>query len=132
MAHALNFCFNPGTTIRQSLGVAENFREPLKNSCSPINGFDLVLTPGPRIITGTACLNATGDTLRVAYMIHYWGTTTSGTTPLRHVNIVLPYPALANGTGVIYELALSGNPGNEESSTNAHANPCIPRSPTLP
>src|SRR5690349_191824 len=39
-AHALNFCFNPGTAT-PSLAVAEKFRKPAPGSCSPINGIDI-------------------------------------------------------------------------------------------
>src|SRR5215468_3114348 len=69
-AHALNFCFNPGTAT-PSLAVAEKFRKPTRGSCSPINGIDIgdsALTR--RLVTGTACLNSAGDTLLVAYTVH--------------------------------------------------------------
>jgi hypothetical protein len=69
-ANALNFCFNPGTLTNKSLAVAERFKRPGKGSCSPIDGFDLATeATGLQLVTGTACLNSTGDTMRVAYTV---------------------------------------------------------------
>ena len=126
LAQAENFCFNPGTisSVFTSLGVAEKFRKPKKGSCSPINGFDIagIIT---RFISGTACLNSAGDTLRVAYLIHPSDQSGIILTPERHVSMSLPYPSLANGTA-----GIGDNGGTRESSDTAHANPCIP--PVIP
>ena len=129
-AHALNFCFNPGSTVRPSLAVAERFKRPARNSCSPINGFDLSATPGPRLVTGTACLNAAGDTLRVAYTLESFRVSpglTSPNDPL-FVQMILPYPSLVGGSGSVVEIGV----GDEYTATGAHANACIPPSPTIP
>ncbi len=135
-ALALNFCFNPGTNGPfESLAVAERYKKPHAGSCTPINGFDLVRDGAP-MVAGTACLNSAGDTLRVAYTVEaYARVGSSGTithAPLS-VYLTLPYPPGPGGN-------LSGGFGSarDESGTTdsvytgAHANPCIPSSPTLP
>jgi hypothetical protein len=131
VAHAaLNFCFNPGTTILSTLAVAEKFKKPARGSCSPINGFDLVRTP--QTVTGTACLNSVGDTLRVSYTVDYFARLAGGSLDERypvHVHMIIPYPALAGGFGAAHN---DEPPGTSETSQNAHANPCIPSSPTVP
>jgi len=134
-AHALNFCFNPGTSSPDdSLAVAEKFRKPAKGSCSPINGFDLVRSgPNAAPVTGTACLNSHGDTLAVSYLVHPDVSVFTGivvASEPRHVSMVLPYPSLLNGLGAV---SLDGSGSNGSAvSTNAHANSCIPPKPAIP
>jgi len=125
-AHALNFCFNPGTDAPYgSLAVAEKFRKPARGSCTPINGFDLVVTPGPRLVSGTACLNSAGDTLRVAYVVHGIAVFGVGSGGDVNVSIILPYPALTNGYG-----RTTDPKGTFAATGSGHANPCIP--PVIP
>jgi hypothetical protein len=131
-AHALNFCFNPGT-VTPSLAVAEKFKKPALGSCSPINGIDIGDPAIPRrLVTGTACLNSAGDTLLVAYTVHIYtydpGSGPIDTPPLS-VAMTLPYPSLANGVGFV-NLDNSGVGGG--GSHNAHANPCIPQRIPIP
>src|SRR5215475_12320416 len=101
-AHALNFCFNPGT-VTPSLAVAEKFKKPALGSCSPINGIDIGdSTFTRRLVTGTACLNSAGDTLLVAYTVQIYAFASSigfHYTPPLSVAMTLPYPSLANGVG---------------------------------
>ena len=128
VAHALNLCFNPGTpSPYQTLAVAERFRMPHKGSCSSIAGFDLV-RPGS-LVAGTACLNSTGDTLRVAYHIYLSVLDFPNVTTDPHlVSMSLPYPSLQGGHGfVTVSLENTGGPFGV-----AHANPCIPPSPVIP
>jgi len=128
VSDALNLCFNPGTDPPyQTLAVAEKFRMPHKGSCSPIAGFDL-LRPGT-LVTGTACLNSTGDTLRVAYQIFLSVLNFPTVTQDPHlVSMSLPYPSLQGGHGfVTVNLQNTGGPFGV-----AHANPCIPPSPVIP
>lgn len=125
-AHALNFCFNPGTLTSKSLAVAERFKRPARGSCSPINGFDLASeATGLQLVTGTACVNSTGDTMRVAYVVHVADQCAGcGTLQPLQVSLILPYPSLLNGHGLV------SSPVADETSTNAHANACIP--PVIP
>jgi hypothetical protein len=131
-AHALNFCFNPGTAT-PSLAVAEKFRKPARGSCSPINGIDISDSAHPRrLVSGTACLNSAGDTLLVAYTVHIYAFDTPAgpqDTPPLSVAMTLPYPSLVNGVGFV-NLDNSGVGGG--GSTNAHANPCIPQVIPIP
>lgn len=136
-ALALNFCFNPGTIGSfQSLAVAERYKKPHAGSCTPINGFDLVRDGAP-MVTGTACLNSAGDTLRVAYTVEaYARVGSSGTVdedPL-WVYMTLPYPPGHRGnlSGGFGYARVDGSTATDSSYTGAHANPCIPSSPTLP
>lgn len=135
-ALALNFCFNPGTTGSfESLAVAERYKKPHAGSCTPINGFDLVRDGAP-MVAGTACLNSAGDTLRVAYTVEpYARIGSSGTVdhPPLSVYMTLPYPPGPGGNlsgGFGYARDDAG--ASDSVYTGAHANPCIPSSPTLP
>ena len=125
VAHAANFCVNPETADdHASLAVGEAFTVPARNSCRPFNGFDLVAGPGTRLVTGTACRSADGNTLRVAYTVHV-SDLPAPIDPL-FVSMKLPYPSLAGGTAIT-RLGLSS-----VGSVEAHANWCIPPSPTIP
>ncbi|PWU25341.1 MAG: hypothetical protein C5B48_01800 [Candidatus Rokuibacteriota bacterium] len=130
LAHAGNFCFNPGVTVAgsRSLAVAEKFRKPGKGSCSPVNGFDIAAGElSRRLVSGTACLNSSGDTLLVAYVIHVSLADFPFKNFPKFVSMSLPYPSLVDGTGFVSDDG-SGTGGQE--STNADANPCIP--PVIP
>ena len=131
VAHALNFCFNPGT-VTPSLAVAEKFKKPARGRCSPINGIDISDSTNRRLVTGTACLNSAGDTLLVAYTVHIYAFNTAvgvQDTPPLSVAMTLPYPSLVNGVGFV-NLQNSGVGGG--GSTTAHANPCIPQKIPIP
>ena len=131
VAHALNFCFNPGT-VTPSLAVAEKFKKPARGRCSPINGIDISDSTNRRLVTGTACLNSAGDTLLVAYTVHIYAFNTAvgvQDTPPLSVAMTLPYPSLVNGVGFV-NLQNSGVGGG--GSTTAHANPCIPQNIPIP
>ena len=119
-AHALNFCFNPGTADydHQSLAVVIKYHAPRKGSCSPIYGFDIGQPTIYRSVSGTACLNSGGDTLHVNYLIE------TSFRFIHHVMIDLNYPALVGGFG---EVSDDGSGLSSESSTNPHANACEPQ-----
>src|SRR5262249_40225271 len=135
-AHALNFCFNPGTGTSPgdealgSLAVAEKFHKPQRGSCSPINGFDIAseaLGLGPQLVTGTACLNSTGDTLRVAYVVHIVeNMVVDSPAKSKEVSLVMPYPSLVGGIGSIVSVY------GTENSGGAQANPWNPQVVPIP
>jgi len=126
-AHALNFCFNPGTSFpNTSLAVAQGFKKPGRGKCSPIHGFDIGTSISRRLVTGTACLNTAGDRLLVAYTV----VSTDIVVGPQHVTLSLPYPALQGGIGQMTDDG-SGN-GQSTASTGAHANPCIPQAIPIP
>jgi hypothetical protein len=118
-AHALNFCFTRGVTegFHASLAVAQKFRKPHNRNCSPIAGFD-VGSADFRAVFGTACLNSVGDTLHVEYV-----SISRFRTP-RYSDMDLPFPSLQGGSGFVSD---DGSGVSGLTSTNAHANPCIPQ-----
>jgi hypothetical protein len=120
VAHATDFCFDHGTTNPASIAAAVKFHKPGKGSCSPITGFDVdTFSTGLQLVTGTACLNSSGDTMRVSYVVGLLVNQFMGTPREElQVSLVLPYPSLTNGLG-----ADSDSSGVDES-TSAHANPC--------
>jgi len=127
-AHALNFCFNPGTDAPdpKSLAVAQHFKKPAKGACSAIHGFDIEsckgCVGGPPLVDGTACLNSAGDTLHVAYTIELVIDGDTVEDPV-YVTMNLPYPGLQGGRGNVVR---SDFPGADYGSSLANANPCIP------
>jgi hypothetical protein len=132
---ARNFCVNPGTPAGgPSLAVGEKFTLPTKGSCSPFNGFDIAISNQPRLVTGTACLDTDGHTLRVSYVLHAMiggpppTIALSWTISPIDVNMELPYPSLQDGSAMVVNSRFD----YEIRTTTAHANWCIPANPPLP
>jgi hypothetical protein len=124
VAHALNFCFNDGVadSIHDSLAVALKFHKPSKGTCSPITGFDIAFAEF-RAVSGTACLNSSGDTLYVDYLV------TSRCCRTEEVDLSIPYPSLSGGDSNVTDIpAGTGIP----DFGGVHANPCIPQAIPIP
>ena len=88
--------------------------------------IDLEAAPSLRLVTGTACMSANGHTLHVAYTVHIAGDFTTAPFPM-FVSMDLPYPSLAGGPAVARVGSTVGS-----SPFPAHANWCVPASPTIP
>jgi hypothetical protein len=108
-AHAADWCFDSGGVTL----VAQNFAKPAKGSCKVLFGHMLSGDP----ISGTACLNSGGDTLRVGYTIHRTGFAEIG-------RLTIPYPALTGGSANFINVY---DAFNETGSGGASAAVCNPQ-----
>jgi len=96
-APALDMCFD---TNFRSIIVAKGYSAPSKGTCRPLMGFEGHASLGgtPSLVSGTACLNSAGNTLRVAYTVYPQIDPTYRTVLVGQID--LPYPSLENGHAV--------------------------------
>jgi hypothetical protein len=109
VVHAADWCFDSdGLNL-----VFQNFQKPGKGSCKPVLGH----VASGNIITGTACLNSDGDTLRVGYFKHGGGIDSEAG------ELVIPYPALTGGTASYLHLSAAGNVADSGPASAAICDP---------
>jgi hypothetical protein len=131
VAHASAFCFFPGATSPEPLVVVQNFVRPAKGACKVLAGWEIGTVAQARPVTGTACLNTTGNVLRASYLV---GAATvkigpsHATVPAIFVTVDLPYPALSAGTAQVHV----ESSGFYSFSDGASAGLCPFGLPTLP
>jgi hypothetical protein len=126
-AHALDFCFDPGTSFpNTSSVVARSFKKPGRGRCTPVHGFDTGTSIPRRLVTGTACLNTAGDRLLVAYTV----VSTDTLIGPQHATLSLPYPSLQSGYG---QMTNDGSgTGVSVAATGAFAGPCFMQGVPIP
>jgi hypothetical protein len=88
-ASAIDMCFQ----VHTYLFVMKSYKRPSKGKCRPLTGYE-ASTAVPHPATGTACLNATGDTLYVHWnaMLEESGSSVHLTSRTQ-----LPYPSSSGG-----------------------------------
>lgn len=124
-ARALDMCFNTSIVGTQTIIVAKRYSRPSKGSCKPIHGFEGGSGNLPRIVSGAACLNAAGDTLRVAYTVHPISVGLASQETLWG-QIDLDYPSLASGRATEQS---QSQPGSIRASSGAIGGPCFVPAP---
>jgi hypothetical protein len=90
-AHAGDFCFSVGIAKL----VAKGFKPPKPNTCRVFKGAYFNNVAGA--VTGSACTNAVGNTLRVGFSVEGGNGSLVGL-------LNIPYPSLTGGT-FRYELS---------------------------
>jgi hypothetical protein len=116
LASAGDFCFNSTSppnpappTNPDILVVAQNFKVPGKGKCKAVVGFEVASATNEvpphlqttRAVSGTACLSATGDLLRLGLTLHEVYDSrinnSSAVYPELSIAMDIPYPSLTNG-----------------------------------
>jgi len=121
--HAADTCFTDSSSLTL---VAKKFKLPSRNTCTSLQGQVYSYALGsmqPWVFTGSACTNAAGNMLRIAYsyfehdadLNDHWG----------HMDI--PLPAKKGGATFSGD---SGHPGAGESDGGTEIITCEP--PTVP
>jgi len=108
-ARAGDFCFGVGVATL----VAKGFRPPKPNKCKLFKGayFNNI----PAAVTGSACTNAAGNTLRVGFSLESGNGSFVG-------QLNIPYPSLTGGT---YRYELSNTPNSVQTFSGvASGAPC--------
>jgi hypothetical protein len=120
-ARAADLCVNTGGIKF----VLKNFARPGRNTCRSISGFS-PRTFGPVVVSGAACLNASGDTLRIGFTQH-----PAGIEAMRVFQVDVPYPAL--GTAGWTETGIRTSDGTTIADQGLGAvGPCNPLQPSIP
>ena len=108
------FCIASGDSAPTNLRtvvVPKKYSPPTRGTCKPLVGIEVLNFP-PRLVAGTVCLNAVGDTLRVAYVVHMDSRLTPPVVRLPlNVSLELPYPSLQSGSSITWDPA---NPNQRE------------------
>jgi|SRR5215475_3296001 len=102
------FCIASGDSAPTNLRtvvIPKKYSKPTRGTCKPLIGIEVLNFPA-RLVTGTVCLNAAGDTLRVAYVVHMDSRFTPPVVRLPlNVSMELPYPSLQNGSSITWDAA---------------------------
>jgi hypothetical protein len=116
VAGAAGICFDPwAPSAKPAVVVVKKNSKPSKGSCKTFSGWASWYSASP--VTGSACLNSAGDTLRAGYTIH---DVAYGGVPI-FVSMVLPYPSLTSG----YSWVRVEGQGFATSSSDAGAGLCF-------
>ena len=118
-----DFCINTGNGVTPQLIVrVKKFPKPAKDSCKPLTGWE-VTGAVPRPVAGTVCMNATGDRLWLACLVHDGVVSQPPnlffTLPAYRVTMQLPYPSLTGGP-----VFVGAESGGGTGGLTAFAGPC--------